>query len=129
MVHLLPLGQRIAKRLTESKTVFTEYCTSGDIVRELNCLLKHGIENTAICHHLTGLLYLHGGVVWPSEHSWGIKYRLKLALSIAHQYAESNITGELETGDRFRKGSFDVKTCGVRQRQLLFWLRYQRIIW
>ena len=33
----------------EFKTMFTEYCTSGDIIGELSCLLKREIEYTAIC--------------------------------------------------------------------------------
>ena len=33
----------------ESTTRFTEYCTSGDIIGELSCLLKREIEYTVIC--------------------------------------------------------------------------------
>uniref|UniRef100_A0A8C9P789 Solute carrier family 9 member C2 (putative) n=1 Tax=Spermophilus dauricus TaxID=99837 RepID=A0A8C9P789_SPEDA len=32
-----------------SKTMFTEYCTSGDVLGELSCLLKREMEYTAIC--------------------------------------------------------------------------------
>lgn len=29
--------------------MYTEYCTSGDVLGELSCLLKREIEYTAIC--------------------------------------------------------------------------------
>ncbi|XP_006157309.1 sodium/hydrogen exchanger 11 [Tupaia chinensis] len=82
----------------ESKTMFTEYCTSGDIIGELSCLLKHEIEYTAICETVLEAcfismedLYEGFDAFWPFlEH----KIWLKLALSIAHKYFESSISNE-----------------------------------
>ncbi|XP_012584369.1 PREDICTED: sodium/hydrogen exchanger 11 [Condylura cristata] len=83
---------------TESKTIFTEYCTSGDIIGELSCLLKHEIEYTAICETTLQAcfisledLYEGFDVFWPS-----LEYKiwLKLALSIAYQYFESSLIDE-----------------------------------
>ncbi|XP_004409294.1 PREDICTED: sodium/hydrogen exchanger 11 [Odobenus rosmarus divergens] len=81
-----------------SKTMFTEYCTSGDIIGELSCLLKREIEYTAICETILQAcfisledLYEGFDVFWPS-----LEYKiwLKLALSIAYQYFESSLTDE-----------------------------------
>lgn len=38
-----------AKTERDSQTMFTEYCTCGDIIGELSCLLKREIEYTATC--------------------------------------------------------------------------------
>ncbi|XP_049723892.1 sodium/hydrogen exchanger 11 [Elephas maximus indicus] len=82
----------------ESKTMFTEFCTSGDIIGELNCLLKREIEYTAICETILQAcfisledLYEGFDVFWPS-----LEYKiwLKLALRIASQYFESSLVGE-----------------------------------
>ncbi|XP_060221076.1 sodium/hydrogen exchanger 11 [Meriones unguiculatus] len=80
------------------KTTYTEYCTSGDILGELSCLLKREIEYTAICETTLQAFFipledLYEGfdVFWPS-----LEYKmwLKLALGIANQYFESTIAGE-----------------------------------
>ncbi|XP_047375950.1 sodium/hydrogen exchanger 11 [Sciurus carolinensis] len=82
----------------EDRTLFTEYCTSGDVIGELSCLLKREIEYTAICE--TALqaffisledLYEGFDVFWPS-----LEYKiwLKLALSTACQYFESSLADE-----------------------------------
>ncbi|XP_026942096.1 sodium/hydrogen exchanger 11 isoform X2 [Sagmatias obliquidens] len=82
----------------ESATRFTEYCTSGDIIGELSCLLKCEIEYTAICETILQAcfisledLYEGFDVFWPS-----LEYKiwLKLALSIAYQYFESSLIDE-----------------------------------
>ncbi|XP_077612142.1 sodium/hydrogen exchanger 11 [Crocuta crocuta] len=81
-----------------SNTMFTEYCTSGDIIGELSCLLKREIEYTAICETILQAcfisledLYEGFDVFWPS-----LEYKiwLKLALSIAYQYFESSLVDE-----------------------------------
>ncbi|XP_034866722.1 sodium/hydrogen exchanger 11 [Mirounga leonina] len=81
-----------------SQTMFTEYCTSGDIIGELSCLLKREIEYTAICETILQAcfisledLYEGFDVFWPS-----LEYKiwLKLALIIAYQYFESSLTDE-----------------------------------
>ncbi|XP_054549442.1 sodium/hydrogen exchanger 11 isoform X2 [Talpa occidentalis] len=83
---------------TESNTILTEYCTSGDIIGELSCLLKHEIEYTAICETTLQAcfisledLYEGFDVFWPS-----LEYKiwLKLALGIANQYFESSLINE-----------------------------------
>lgn len=33
----------------EYKTLFTEYCTSGDIIGELCCLLRRELEYSVVC--------------------------------------------------------------------------------
>ncbi|XP_028615978.1 sodium/hydrogen exchanger 11 [Grammomys surdaster] len=80
------------------KIMYTEYCTSGDVLGELSCLLKREIEYTAICETTLQAFFisledLYEGfdVFWPS-----LEYKmwLKLALSIANQYFESSIAGE-----------------------------------
>uniref|UniRef100_A0A673U231 Solute carrier family 9 member C2 (putative) n=1 Tax=Suricata suricatta TaxID=37032 RepID=A0A673U231_SURSU len=82
----------------ESNTMLTEYCTSGDIIGELSCLLKHKIEYTAICETILQAcfismedLYEGFDVFWPS-----LEYKiwLKLALKIAYQYFESSLIDE-----------------------------------
>ncbi|XP_006892745.1 PREDICTED: sodium/hydrogen exchanger 11 [Elephantulus edwardii] len=82
----------------ESRTVFTDFCTSGDIIGELNCLLKHENEYTAICETTLQAcfisledLYEGFDVFWPS-----LEYKiwLKLALKTASQYFESSLTSE-----------------------------------
>ncbi|XP_006867160.1 PREDICTED: sodium/hydrogen exchanger 11 [Chrysochloris asiatica] len=82
----------------ESTTVFTEFYTSGDIIGELNCLLKHENEYTAICETILQAcfisledLYEGFDVFWPS-----LEYNiwLKLALHIASQYFESSLIDE-----------------------------------
>ncbi|XP_051004292.1 sodium/hydrogen exchanger 11 [Acomys russatus] len=80
------------------KTMYTEYCTSGDVLGELSCLLKREIEYTAVCETTLQAFFisledLYEGfdVFWPS-----LEYKiwLKLALGIANQYFESSIAGE-----------------------------------
>ncbi|XP_062049826.1 sodium/hydrogen exchanger 11 [Lepus europaeus] len=82
----------------ESKTLFTEYCTSGDVLGELSCLLKREIEYTAICETILQAFFisledLYEGfdVFWPS-----LEYKiwLKLALDTACQYFESSLVDE-----------------------------------
>ncbi|KAI4563469.1 hypothetical protein MJT46_019825, partial [Ovis ammon polii x Ovis aries] len=82
----------------ESTTRFTEYCTSGDIIGELSCLLKREIEYTVICETILQVcfisledLYEGFDFFWPS-----LEYKiwLKLALGIAHQYFESSLVDE-----------------------------------
>uniref|UniRef100_A0A2K6F700 Solute carrier family 9 member C2 (putative) n=1 Tax=Propithecus coquereli TaxID=379532 RepID=A0A2K6F700_PROCO len=82
----------------ESKTMFTEYCTSGDIIGELSCLLKREIEYTVICETILQAcfisledLYEGFDVFWPS-----LEYKiwLKLALKTAYQYFESSLIDE-----------------------------------
>nr|XP_031291605.1 sodium/hydrogen exchanger 11 [Camelus dromedarius] len=82
----------------ESVIRFTEYCTSGNIIGELSCLLKREIEYTAICETILQAcfisledLYEGFDVFWPS-----LEYKiwLKLALSIACQYFESALADE-----------------------------------
>ncbi|XP_039737401.1 sodium/hydrogen exchanger 11 [Pteropus medius] len=82
----------------ESKTTFTEYCTCGDIIGELSCLLKREFEYTAICETILQAcfisledLYEGFDVFWPS-----LEYKiwLKLALATAHQYFESALIDE-----------------------------------
>ncbi|XP_004706879.2 sodium/hydrogen exchanger 11 [Echinops telfairi] len=81
-----------------SQTMFTEYCTSGDIIGELNCLLKRENDFTAICETILQAcfisledLYEGFDVFWPS-----LEYKiwLKLALHIASQYFESSLVDE-----------------------------------
>uniref|UniRef100_A0A2K6RM08 Solute carrier family 9 member C2 (putative) n=1 Tax=Rhinopithecus roxellana TaxID=61622 RepID=A0A2K6RM08_RHIRO len=82
----------------KSRDMFTEFCTTGDIIGELNCLLKREIEYTVICE--TSLqacfisledLYEGFDAFWPS-----LEYKiwLKLALSTAYQYFESSLIDE-----------------------------------
>ncbi|XP_057583221.1 sodium/hydrogen exchanger 11 [Hippopotamus amphibius kiboko] len=82
----------------ESTTRFTEYCTSGDIIGELSCLLKREIEYTATCETILQAcfisledLYEGFDVFWPS-----LEYKiwLKLALSVAYQYFETSLLDE-----------------------------------
>ncbi|XP_077013109.1 sodium/hydrogen exchanger 11 isoform X1 [Tamandua tetradactyla] len=82
----------------ESQSMFTEYCTCGDIIGELSCLLKREIEYTAICETILQAcfisledLYEGFDVFWPS-----LEYKiwLKLALSTAYQYFESSLVDE-----------------------------------
>ncbi|EPQ08661.1 Sodium/hydrogen exchanger 11 [Myotis brandtii] len=52
ILHSSPptFGVDSVHRMTrQSQTLFTEYCTCGDIIGELSCLLKREIEYTAIC--------------------------------------------------------------------------------
>ncbi|XP_016077033.1 PREDICTED: sodium/hydrogen exchanger 11 [Miniopterus natalensis] len=81
------------RRDSESHTLFTEYCTCGDIIGELSCLLKREIEYTATCETILQAcfisledLYEGFDVFWPS-----LEYKiwLKLALNTASQYFES----------------------------------------
>nr|XP_004658939.1 sodium/hydrogen exchanger 11 [Jaculus jaculus] len=83
---------------TEIKTLYTEYCTSGDILGELSCLLKHEVEYTAVCETTLQAFFisledLYEGIdiFWPS-----LEYRiwLKLALGIANQYFEQTLADE-----------------------------------
>ncbi|XP_050623710.1 sodium/hydrogen exchanger 11 isoform X2 [Macaca thibetana thibetana] len=82
----------------KSSDMFTEFCTAGDIIGELNCLLKCEIEYTVICE--TSLqacfisledLYEGFDAFWPS-----LEYKiwLKLALSTAYQYFEPSLIDE-----------------------------------
>ncbi|OBS76363.1 hypothetical protein A6R68_17186 [Neotoma lepida] len=75
--------------------MYTEYCTGGDILGELSCLLKCGIQYTAVCEttlqaFLIPLEDLYEGfdVFWPS-----LEYKiwLKFALGIVNQYFEQNV--------------------------------------
>ncbi|KAK7817916.1 hypothetical protein U0070_005559, partial [Myodes glareolus] len=81
-----------------SKTMFTEYYTSGDVLGELSCLLKREIAYTAVCETTLQAFFisledLYEGfdVFWPS-----LEYKiwLKLAIGIANQYFEQVIAGE-----------------------------------
>ncbi|XP_058166130.1 sodium/hydrogen exchanger 11 [Dasypus novemcinctus] len=82
----------------EAQTMITEYCTCGDIIGEMSCLLKREIEYTAICETILQAcfisledLYEGFDVFWPS-----LEYKiwLKLALSTACQYFESSLVDE-----------------------------------
>ncbi|XP_055963375.1 sodium/hydrogen exchanger 11 [Sorex fumeus] len=82
----------------KSKTMFTEYCTSGDIIGELSCLLKHETEYMAICETALQACFISledlfegFDIFWPS-----LEYKLwlKLSLSIAFQYFESSLVTE-----------------------------------
>ncbi|XP_047608471.1 LOW QUALITY PROTEIN: sodium/hydrogen exchanger 11 [Phacochoerus africanus] len=90
--------ERSLRAERESTSRFTEYCTSGDIIGELCCLLKREFEYTAICETILQAcfisledLYEGFDVFWPS-----LEYKiwLKLALSIAYQYFESSLVDE-----------------------------------
>ncbi|XP_012870978.1 PREDICTED: sodium/hydrogen exchanger 11 [Dipodomys ordii] len=81
-----------------SPTLYTEYCTSGQVLGELSCLLKREMEYTAICE--TSLqaffisledLYEGFDIFWPT-----LEYKiwLKFALGIANQYFESIVDDE-----------------------------------
>uniref|UniRef100_A0A2K5DV57 Solute carrier family 9 member C2 (putative) n=1 Tax=Aotus nancymaae TaxID=37293 RepID=A0A2K5DV57_AOTNA len=83
---------------TESRAMFKEFCTSGDIIGELSCLLKREIEYTVICETILQAcfisledLYEGFDVFWPS-----LEYKiwLKLALKTAYQYFESSLIDE-----------------------------------
>nr|XP_012620557.1 sodium/hydrogen exchanger 11 isoform X4 [Microcebus murinus] len=101
ILHSLPPTFGIESSLMparESKAMFTEYCTSGDIIGELSCLLKREIEYTVICETILEAcfisledLYEGFDVFWPS-----LEYKiwLKFALSTAYQYFESSLIGE-----------------------------------
>ncbi|XP_032174141.1 sodium/hydrogen exchanger 11 isoform X1 [Mustela erminea] len=101
ILHSLPPTFGIDSSLRSdrgSKTMFTEYCTSGDIIGELSCLLKREIEYTVICETILQAcfisledLYEGFDVFWPS-----LEYKiwLKLALGIAYQYFESSLSDE-----------------------------------
>ncbi|ELK27785.1 Sodium/hydrogen exchanger 11 [Myotis davidii] len=101
ILHSSPptFGVDSVHRLTrQSQTLFTEYCTCGDIIGELSCLLKREIEYTAICETILQAcfisledLYEGFDVFWPS-----LEYKiwLKLALSTAYQYFESALVDE-----------------------------------
>ncbi|XP_045838861.1 sodium/hydrogen exchanger 11 [Meles meles] len=101
ILHSLPPTFGIDSSLRSdrgSKTMFTEYCTSGDVIGELSCLLKREIEYTVICETILQAcfisledLYEGFDVFWPS-----LEYKiwLKLALGIAYQYFESSLTDE-----------------------------------
>ncbi|XP_069890577.1 sodium/hydrogen exchanger 11 isoform X2 [Dipodomys merriami] len=80
------------------QTFYTEYCTSGQVLGELSCLLKREMEYTAICE--TSLqaffisledLYEGFDIFWPT-----LEYKiwLKFALGIANQYFESIVDDE-----------------------------------
>ncbi|XP_037067225.1 sodium/hydrogen exchanger 11 [Peromyscus leucopus] len=80
------------------KTMYTEYCTSGDVLGELSCLLKREVDYTAICETTLQAFFIplediYEGfdVFWPS-----LEYKiwLKLALNIVNQYFEQNVAGE-----------------------------------
>ncbi|XP_066219928.1 sodium/hydrogen exchanger 11 [Saccopteryx leptura] len=83
---------------TGSQTMFTEYCTSGDLIGELSCLLKRELQYTAICETVLQAcfisledLYEGFDAFWPI-----LEYKiwLKLALDIARQYFESVLVDE-----------------------------------
>ncbi|KAM6166245.1 sodium/hydrogen exchanger 11 [Erethizon dorsatum] len=80
------------------ETLFTEYCTSGQVLGELSCLLREEVKYTAICETTLQAFFisledLYEGfdIFWPS-----LEYKiwLKFALQIAYQYFEPNIAGE-----------------------------------
>ncbi|XP_017385466.1 sodium/hydrogen exchanger 11 [Cebus imitator] len=82
----------------ESRAMFTEFCTSGDVIGELSCLLKREIEYTVICETTLQAcfisledLYEAFDVFWPS-----LEYKiwLKLALNTAYRYFESSLIDE-----------------------------------
>ncbi|XP_003925488.3 sodium/hydrogen exchanger 11 [Saimiri boliviensis] len=82
----------------ESRAMFTEFCTSGDVIGELSCLLKREIEYTVICETILQAcfisledLYEGFDVFWPS-----LEYKiwLKLALNTAYQHFESTLIDE-----------------------------------
>ncbi|XP_010633907.1 sodium/hydrogen exchanger 11 [Fukomys damarensis] len=80
------------------ETLFTEYCTSGEVLGELSCLLREEVKYTAICETTLQAFFisledLYEGfdVFWPS-----LEYKiwLNLALQVAYQYFEPNIADE-----------------------------------
>ncbi|EHA99743.1 Sodium/hydrogen exchanger 11, partial [Heterocephalus glaber] len=80
------------------ETLFTEYCTSGEVLGELSCLLREEVKYTAICETTLQAFFisvedLYEGfdIFWPS-----LEYKiwLNLALHIAYQYFEPNIADE-----------------------------------
>ncbi|KAM5237689.1 sodium/hydrogen exchanger 11 [Ctenodactylus gundi] len=82
----------------KGKGLFTEYCTGGEILGELSCLLKQEIRYTAICEttlqaFFVSLEDLYEGfdIFWPS-----LEYKmwLKLALYTACQYFGPNLADE-----------------------------------
>ncbi|XP_058516666.1 sodium/hydrogen exchanger 11 isoform X2 [Ochotona princeps] len=88
----------ILKPRGDSKAPFTEYCTSGDVLGELSCLVKREIQYTAICETVLQAFFisvedLYEGLdaFWPS-----LEYKiwLKLALSIACQYFKASLEDE-----------------------------------
>uniref|UniRef100_A0A6I8PGK4 Solute carrier family 9 member C2 (putative) n=1 Tax=Ornithorhynchus anatinus TaxID=9258 RepID=A0A6I8PGK4_ORNAN len=81
-----------------TKMSFTDYCTSGDIIGELSCLLKQELEFTATCETILQAcfisledLYEGFDVFWPF-----LEYKmwLKIALNIASQYFEEYLASE-----------------------------------
>ncbi|XP_036128873.1 sodium/hydrogen exchanger 11 [Molossus molossus] len=101
VLHSLPPSFGIdhpVKSEGDSQSMFTEYCTCGDIIGELSCLLKREIEYTATCETILQAcfisledLYEGFDVFWPF-----LEYKiwLKLALSTALQYFESALVDE-----------------------------------
>ena len=58
--------ERSLRAERESTSRFTEYCTSGDIIGELCCLLKREFEYTAICETILQVrnwFYLYCGLL------------------------------------------------------------------
>ncbi|XP_049633562.1 LOW QUALITY PROTEIN: sodium/hydrogen exchanger 11 [Suncus etruscus] len=91
----------------ESETMFTEECTSGDIIGELSCLVKCENEYTAICDTSLQVCFISledlfegFDVFWPSLEP---KLWLKLCLSIAHKYIESSLVKVSDLGLSFQK--------------------------
>ncbi|XP_023566114.1 sodium/hydrogen exchanger 11 isoform X2 [Octodon degus] len=80
------------------ESLFTEYCTSGQVLGELSCLLKEEVKYTAICETTLQAFFisledLYEGfdIFWPS-----LEYKiwLNFALHIANQYFEPTIADE-----------------------------------
>ncbi|XP_073072871.1 sodium/hydrogen exchanger 11 isoform X2 [Manis javanica] len=82
----------------EYKTLFTEYCTSGDIIGELCCLLRQELEYSVVCETTLQAcfisledLYASFDTFWPFLEN---KIWLKVAISIACQYFQSSLIDE-----------------------------------
>nr|XP_036869541.1 sodium/hydrogen exchanger 11 [Manis javanica] len=82
----------------EYKTLFTEYCTSGDIIGELCCLLRRELEYSVVCETTLQAcfisledLYASFDTFWPFLEN---KIWLKVAISIACQYFQSSLIDE-----------------------------------
>uniref|UniRef100_A0A8C0XE74 Cyclic nucleotide-binding domain-containing protein n=1 Tax=Castor canadensis TaxID=51338 RepID=A0A8C0XE74_CASCN len=82
----------------KNQIFYTEYCTSGEVLGELSCLLKCEMKFTAICETTLQAFFisledLYEGfdIFWPT-----LEYKiwLKLALGIANQYFESSLADE-----------------------------------
>ncbi|XP_013376242.1 PREDICTED: sodium/hydrogen exchanger 11 [Chinchilla lanigera] len=82
----------------DDETLFTEYCTSGQVLGELSCLLREEMKYTAICETTLQAFFISSenlyegfDIFWPS-----LEYKiwLNFALNTAYQYFETSIADE-----------------------------------